>query len=175
VKNKYFLLLIALIVMVFWSLVCGQKKAEPTGEIGTKAADFSLINLIGEEVTLNQFRDKVVLLNFWATWCGPCKAEIPDFIKMYNKHQKDGLEIVGITVSSGSAASIRQFVEKFGINYTVLTGDEKYLHDLTNKYGGIRGIPTTFLLDKKGIIQKKWVGARTERIFMQEIDKYISD
>lgn len=164
----------ALIVMIFLNFACAQNK-QPTGEIGTKAADFSLINLIGEEVTLNQFKDKVIMLNFWATWCGPCKAEIPDFIKMYDKYQKDGLEIVGITVSSGSAASIRQFVEKFGINYTVLTGDEKYLKDLTVKYGGIRGIPTTFLIDKKGVIQKKWVGARTERIFMMEIDKYISD
>ena len=174
--NKHIRLLLAIGFMVIISLnfACAQNK-QPIGEIGTKAADFSLINLIGEEVTLNQFKDKVIMLNFWATWCGPCKAEIPDFIKMYDKYQKDGLEIVGITVSSGSAANIRQFAEKFGIDYTLLTGDEKYLKDLTVKYGGIRGIPTTFLIDRKGVIQKKWVGARTERIFMKEINKYISD
>jgi peroxiredoxin len=174
-RNKYVLPTVAIFVIVFWSLACGQKKAEPTGMIGSEAAEFSLINLSGEEVTLDQFKGKVIILNFWASWCGPCKMEIPDFIKMYNKHQRDGLEIIGITLSSGSAASIRQFAEKFGINYTVLTGDEKYLQDLTNKYGGIRGVPTTFLIDREGIIRQKWVGARTERIFMKEIDKYISD
>jgi len=172
-KNRYFLLLVALAVMIFLSLACGQKKAEPTGSIGSEAADFSLINLVGEEVTLEQFKGKVIMLNFWASWCGPCKAEIPDFIKMYDKHQKNGLEIVGIALSSGSAESIKQFVDKWNINYPILTGDEKYLQDLTNKYGGIRGVPTTFLIDRKGNIQQKWVGARTEKVFMAEVEKYL--
>jgi len=143
------------------------------GSIGSIAPDFSLITLNGEEVTLKQFKDKVVILNFWASWCGPCRYEIPDFIKMYDKHKKDGLEIIGIALNSGNAAKIRSFVKNNSMNYTILTGDEKYLKDLTVKYGGIRGIPTTFLIDKKGIIRQKWVGARTEEIFMKEINKYI--
>jgi len=80
---------------------------------------------------------------------------------------------VGITLSSGSTENIRQFVEKWGMNYTVLTGDEKVLQDLTQKYGGIRGVPTTFLIDRNGNIRQKWVGARTEKIFMAEVEKYL--
>ena len=171
-NKKYFLYFITLLILL-GSIANAQSKPKSGGEIGTKAAEFSLINLVGEEVTSAQFQGKVILLNFWATWCGPCRSEIPDFIKIYQKHQKDGLEIVGIVVSSGSAAQVQKFVDKWGINYPVLTGDEKYLQDLTNKYGGIFGIPTTFLIDRKGVIREKWVGARTEKVFLAEIEKYL--
>jgi peroxiredoxin len=169
--KKYFLYIIVLLIPFLGSIANAQYKPKPGGEIGTKAAEFSLINLVGEEVTSEQFEGKVVILNFWATWCGPCRFEIPDFIKIYKKYQKDGLEIVGIAVSSGSAVQIQKFVDKWGINYPVLTGDEKYLQDLANKYGGIFGIPTTFLIDRKGVIREKWIGARTEKVFLAAIEK----
>ena len=171
-NKKYFLYFIALLILL-GSIANAQPKPKSGGEIGTKATEFALINLVGEEVTSAQFQGKVMLLNFWATWCGPCRSEIPDFIKIYKKYQKDGLEIVGIAVSSGSTVQIQKFVDKWGINYPVLTGDEKYLQDLTNKYGGIFGIPTTFLIDRKGVIREKWVGARTEKVFLAEIEKYL--
>jgi len=171
-NKKYFLYFIALLILL-GSIANAQPKPKSGGEIGTKATEFALINLVGEEVTSAQFQGKVMLLNFWATWCGPCRSEIPDFIKIYKKYQKDGLEIVGIAVSSGSTVQIQKFVDKWGINYPILTGDEKYLQDLTNKYGGIFGIPTTFLIDRQGVIREKWVGARTEKVFLAGIKKYL--
>ncbi|MCK4447972.1 MAG: TlpA family protein disulfide reductase [Candidatus Marinimicrobia bacterium] len=185
-------ILFSTFMLISFGVGCAQKEQKPNttsekntgeikepqsmripGSIGSIAPDFSLITLDGKEVTLKQFKDKVVILNFWASWCSPCLYEIPDFIKMYDKHKKDGLEIVGITLSSGNATKIRSFVKDNSINYTILTGDEKYLKDLTVKYGGIRGIPTTFLIDRKSVIQKKWVGARTEKVFMAAVEKYL--
>jgi len=172
-SKKSCIYLVALLIPFLWSVANAQYKPKPGGEIGTKAAEFSLINLVGEEVTSEQFKGKVLILNFWATWCGPCRFEIPDFIKIYKQYQKKGLEIVGIAVSSGSAVQIQKFVDSWGINYSILTGDEKYLQDLANKYGGIYGIPTTFLIDRKGVIREKWIGARTEKVFLPAIEKYL--
>ncbi|MGC9365306.1 MAG: peroxiredoxin family protein [Fidelibacterota bacterium] len=172
-KNRIVILVNIVILLAFCTQVAGQRKTGPAGTVGSTAADFSLINLNGEEVTLEQYRGKVILLNFWASWCAPCKIEIPDFIRMYEKHREDGLEIIGITLSSGSVAEIRQFVQAWNINYPILTGDEKYLQDLTLKYDGIRGVPTTFLIDREGKIRQKWIGARTEKIFMAEVENYL--
>ena len=82
------------------------------------APDFTLANLDGDWVTLNELKGKVVLLNFWGTWCGPCRQEIPAFINLTEKYKKDGLEIVGITLTSGSPSNIRSFADKWGINYS---------------------------------------------------------
>lgn len=172
-KKRIVILVNVVLLLTFCTRVAAQKKAASAGAVGSPAADFSLINLVGEEVTLNQYRGKVILLNFWASWCAPCKIEIPDFIRMYEKHRKDGLEIIGIALSSGSVVKIQQFVQAWNINYPILTGDEKYLQDLTLKYGGIRGVPTTFLIDREGKIRQKWIGARTEKIFMAEVEKYL--
>lgn len=159
------------VILVLGSVFCQSEKSHNL--IGEKSPDFSLITLDGEEVTLSQFKDKVVILNFWASWCGPCHMEIPDFIKMYKKYKKDGLEIIGVTLVSGTTEQIRSFVKVHEINYIILTSDEKYLQDLADQYGGIRGIPTTFLIDRKGIIRNMWVGARTKEIFISEMKKYL--
>ena len=139
-----------------------------------KAADFELVNLEGKKVTLADYKGKTVMLNFWATWCPPCKKEIPDFINMYSKYKEKGLVFVGIAGFKENIDKIKTFVKEKGINYPILFVEPDAIKPLTESYGGIRGIPSTFLIDKEGIIRSKWVGSRTEEQFMEEISKYIN-
>ena len=143
------------------------------------APDFTLADLDGEWVSMNQFKGKVVLLNFWGTWCGPCRKEIPDFVKLSEKYQKDGLEIVGVTLTSGSAGKINAFADRWGINYTLLTDiDGNETQSVTALYGQatgrrITGVPTTFLIDRDGYIRQKYVGPRSEAIFYRDLKPYL--
>ncbi|MCF7740682.1 MAG: TlpA family protein disulfide reductase [Candidatus Marinimicrobia bacterium] len=141
--------------------------------IGSEAPEFELETLSGEKVTLDQFEGKVVLLNFWATWCPPCKKEIPDLDKMHSEHKSRGLEVVGITLNSGTPEKIQQFVNNNDMNYHVLTGEQKYTMNLAKKYDNITGIPTSFVIDRDGVVRHKWVGPRSKEQFMKIINKYL--
>ena len=143
------------------------------------APDFTLANLDGDWVSLNELKGKVVLLNFWGTWCGPCRREIPAFINLTEKYKKDGLEIVGITLTSGSPSNIRSFADKWGINYTLLTDIEgNETQTVTALYSQatrqrITGIPTTFIIDREGFIRQRYVGPRSEKIFYKDLEPYL--
>ena len=130
------------------------------------AADFTVPSINGGSVSLSSLRGKVVIIDFWATWCGPCVYEIPGFIKLKNKYEKDGFEIIGLSVDRDKGA-VLDFVRQKEINYPVAFADG----ELQEKYGGIRGIPTTFLIDRAGRIADKIVGAHEESFF----DKKIKD
>ena len=156
-----------------------NEKNKQAGSSQLLAPDFSLADLEGNTVTLNQMKGKVVLLNFWGTWCGPCRKEIPDFINLMKKYNKDGLEIVGVTLTSGPPENIKAFADKWGINYKLLTdikGNET--QTITALYGQatgkrITGIPTTFIIDREGVIQKRYVGPRSEAIFYNDLKKFL--
>jgi peroxiredoxin len=143
------------------------------------APDFTLADLKGQKISLSDLRGKVVLLNFWGTWCGPCKREIPDFVSLSKKHKKNGLEIIGVTLSSGSPDKIKDFSEKWNINYTLLTdinGNET--QSVTARYGQatsqpITGIPTTFIIDRDGYIRQRYVGPRSEEVFYNDLEPYL--
>ena len=143
------------------------------------APDFTLADLDGDWVTLNELKGKVVLLNFWGTWCGPCRREIPAFINLTEKYKKDGLEIVGITLTSGSPTNIRSFADKWGINYRLLTDIEgNETQTVTALYSQatgqrITGIPTTFIIDREGFIRQRYVGPRSEKIFYKDLEPYL--
>jgi len=119
-----------------------------------KAPDFSLKTTTGKTVKLSDCLGKVVIVNFWASWCPPCRAEIPDFVTVYKNYQDKGLEIIGIAVSS-SASQIQKMIQDYGITYPVVISDGK----VEAAYGGVTAVPTTFLIDKKGNIVKKHIGA----------------
>jgi thiol-disulfide isomerase/thioredoxin len=128
------------------------------------APDFKLTSLDGKPVTLASSKGKVILLNFWATWCGPCRAEIPDLVGLQNKY-KDRLQILGLVVDDDDQDAIKEFSEKFGINYPVaIAGD-----DIRMQYGGIAALPTSFVLDAEGRIVQKHEGLRNPVLYETEI------
>lgn len=108
--------------------------------------EFQLKNLAGETVGTADLKGKVVLLNFWATWCPPCRAEIPDFIELQRELGPKGFEVVGISLDDKGAVVVQPFAQQQRINYTMLVGG----HPVAQQFGGIRAIPTSFLVDKHG-------------------------
>jgi thiol-disulfide isomerase/thioredoxin len=128
------------------------------------APDFTVQDLEGKPLSPVAFRGKVILLTFWATWCGPCRAEVPDLIALQNRYQ-DKLQVIGLSVDEGPVAQVRRFVEARQINYPVAIVPD----DLQEKFGEVHGLPTTFLLDTSGRIVQKHVGLRNPQLYELEI------
>ena len=128
------------------------------------APDFKLTSLDGKPLTLAAFQGKVVFLNFWATWCGPCRAEVPDLVALQEKY-KDHLQIIGLDVDDDDTAEIQKYVTDTGIDYPVaMTPD-----DLRIQYGGIPALPTSFVLDTEGRVVQKHVGYADPELYETEI------
>jgi thiol-disulfide isomerase/thioredoxin len=118
------------------------------------APDFNLTDVHGARLTLRNYQGKVVLLDFFATWCGPCRMEIPGLVALQQKYRDQGLRVVGITVED-AAPSVRKFYQIVPLNYPVAMADEK----TPALYGGIEGLPTTFLIGRDGRVYARLVGA----------------
>ena len=128
------------------------------------APEFKLAGLDGKAISLAGVRGKVVLLNFWATWCGPCRAEIPDLIELQEKY-KGQLQIIGLTVDDDDAGVIQHVVARTGINYPVAMASA----EVRIKYGGIAALPTSFVLDAQGRVVQKHEGLRDPALYETEI------
>jgi cytochrome c biogenesis protein CcmG/thiol:disulfide interchange protein DsbE len=126
-----------------------------------KAPDFTFTSINKNEIKLSNYKGKVIILDFWATWCPPCRAEIPHFIELYNKYKEEGLVVIGMAIDE--KYKVEKFAKDFKINYPVVIGNEK----VANDYGGIFGLPTTFIIDKKGNIVEKFIGYRPKEVFEQ--------
>ncbi len=132
-------------------------------EIGSSAPDFSLKNIEGQNVSLTDFKGKALILNFFASWCPPCRAEIPDFIELQKTYGDKGFTFVGVALVSAQEA--KDFAAKMGINYPILVDDGK----VSVLYGPVRSIPTTFIIDKNMKVVKMFIGSRSKSEFETEI------
>jgi peroxiredoxin len=117
--------------------------------------DFKVRDMQGQTVSLSAFKGKVILLDFWATWCGPCKAEIPGFVELQQQYGEQGLQVLGVSVDD-TVEKLTPFAAEFKMNYPVLVGADR--DDLQDAYGPLWGIPTTFLISRDGKICRKHSG-----------------
>jgi len=144
---------------------CSTGGKEPSSSL---APDFSLKSFDGQEITLSQLKGKVVLLDFWATWCGPCKESIPHLIQLYKTYRENGFELVGMSVDKGDGDAVRRFALSMDIPYPVVIAPE----DVVRSYR-VTGIPATFLIDKKGKIRDKVVGFNAS--IAKQLDTKVAD
>ena len=121
---------------------------------GIPAPDFTLPSLDGRKVKLSDFRGKAVLLNFWATWCPPCKVEMPWFADLQKQYADDGLVVLGVAMDDSKPDTIAKFASDLGVNYEVLLGTDKVSDD----YGDVQYLPTTFYIGRDGTIVDKMTG-----------------
>jgi thiol-disulfide isomerase/thioredoxin len=154
---------------------CNQHSASPAvhkenvisaGEIGSGLPDFSLTDLQGGEISSADLRGKVVLIDFWATWCQPCKKEMPGYQKLLDRYGSRGFAVIGfkLDVMMDTEDPV-QFAKRIGVRYPLAVAAD----DLKQRFGGIEGIPTTMLYDRHGILRKKVIGFEYTDVIESEL------
>lgn len=120
-------------------------------------------------IDITKFRGKAVLINFWATWCGPCVQEIPSLISLQDEFGPQGLAVIGVSMDQNGEAPVKKLIAKTGINYPIVMGDAKISRD----FGGIFGIPASFLIDQSGAVRKRFNGWTSHEAFAEEIKQVL--
>lgn len=142
--------------------------AEPACDPKAKRANlnFTLKDLDGKTVNLNDYKGKVILLDFWATWCAPCKIEIPGFIELYTKYRAQGLQVLGFAVDE-PVSKVKSYSAQMKMNYPVLIGEGR--EDVQEAFGPLIGLPTTFIIDREGRICQSHSGLTPKSTFEKAI------
>lgn len=135
------------------------------------APDFTLKDADGKVVHLSDYKGKVVLLDFWATWCGPCKVEIPWFMDMQRKNKDKGFEVLGVAMDDEGWEVVKPFVAQMAVNYRMVIGNDT----TAQAYGGVDALPTTFLIDRTGKIAAVHVGLTSKKDFEDGIEQLLQD
>src|ERR1700692_1136127 len=160
--------------LAFLLASCSRPSSLPTGELKSgghrkPAPNFSLKDSDGNAVNLTDYRGKVVLVNFWATWCGPCEAEIPWFIEFEKKYKDQGFAVLGVSMDDDGWKSVRPYIASHKINYRIMIGSQV----ISDQFGEIESLPTSFVLDRQGRIASNHVGLIDKVDYQNEIVKLL--
>jgi thiol-disulfide isomerase/thioredoxin len=175
-RNPLILFFIAAIVaaMLFAGIRMARNNragGSATGQLmGNLAPDFDLQTLDGKNLKLSDLRGKAVLLNFWATYCGPCKIEMPWFVELQKQYGPQGFQIVGVAMDDASTEEIAKFAKEMGVNYPILIGKDS----VAESYGGVSVLPTTFFVDRDGKLIAREFGLQSRSVFVDHIKKAMS-
>jgi cytochrome c biogenesis protein CcmG, thiol:disulfide interchange protein DsbE len=165
------LLLIVVLGLLFQRALPQAAAAFNLGSGSEPAPAFNLTTLDGDSVSLDSLRGQVVLVNFWASWCPPCRIEMPGFERVYRARRDEGFVIVGIATDRHAITEIRDFVRRHDINYPILLADRAVIQE----YGGVRALPESFLIDREGRIRHRVVGYFAEPALRAAVGRMIGD
>lgn len=140
-------------------------------ELRKPAPEFALKDADGRTVRLADFRGRVVLLNFWATWCGPCRVEIPWFMEFERRHKGQGFAVIGVAMDEEGWDVVKPFVADLNVNYRILLGADS----VAQLYGGVDSLPTTFLIDRQGKVAAVHIGLVSKSAYEKDLSELLDD
>lgn len=164
-RSKSLLLALTLVS----ALAIQALRAEPVPP--TPAPSWTLKDVNGQDISSAQFAGKVMVVDFWATWCGPCRVEIPGYIALQKKYGKDRLAIIGVSVDQGPEV-VKKFIQANGVDYQIVMADDEVVQAFGGEEG-INAIPTTFIIDREGRIRDRKLGAEETEEFEQRLATYL--